>query len=476
MSRFTSLFLRERHLDDSQVGIALGVSSLSFVATPFFTAFADQYSKDRTTALLTMTFVGLMLVLAQSMVDFNLIGAAAAPVFLTLNRLFISSALAPQSPVLDALAVEGNLHVENYGSERLWGAVSWGVVHLVMGGLIDVAGGTYVIYYMTIAASIFYCSLLLLWRRRQGREEEEKKNMVEEEETEAEAEEEEKVVEKVVVMVGQKEGDKERAAATTAAAAAAAAAESTVHSPSSRQSITLCHLLKSQLKFVFSRPDITFFLIDIFLLSAGTSIVEGLLFLFFVTTLNASNLLLGMTVVMTVLFEIPLFALSDKILTQFSTTQLIVVAHVAYVVRVFGYTFIPENAPALVLLFEPLHGVTYALKQMVSVTLLAKYAPLGFKNSAQGVVTTAARLGGFTGSIIGGYILKYQGPTFLYRGAGILVGGAGILFVCSDQYYSSEKKNGGRGNRSSVVGAEATASMYQELSEVQGKGDDDNTT
>ena len=488
MSRFTSLFLRERHLDDSQVGIALGVSSLSFIATPFFTAFADQYSKDRTTALLTMTFVGLMLVLAQSMVDFNLVGAAAAPVFLTLNRLLISSALAPQSPVLDALAVEGNLHVENYGSERLWGAVSWGVVHLVMGGLIDVAGGTYVIYYMTIAASIFYCSLLLLWRKRQEREEE-KKKMAEaaeegeaEAEAEAEAEEEEKVVEKVVVMVGQKEGDKERAATTattattTATTATTAAAESIVHSPSSRQSITLCHLLKSQFQFVFSRPDITFFLIDIFLLSAGTSIVEGLLFLFFVTTLNASNLLLGMTVVMTVLFEIPLFALSDKILTKFSTTQLIVVAHVAYVVRVFGYTFIPDNAPALVLLFEPLHGVTYALKQMVSVTLLAKYAPHGFKNSAQGVVTTAARLGGFTGSIVGGFVLKYQGPTFLYRGAGILVACAGILFVCSDQYYSSEKKNGGRGSRSSVVGAEATASMYQELSEVQGKGDDDNTT
>jgi hypothetical protein len=51
MSRFTSLFLRERFLDDSQVGVALGISSLSFLAVPFVTAFADKFAHDRTIAL-----------------------------------------------------------------------------------------------------------------------------------------------------------------------------------------------------------------------------------------------------------------------------------------------------------------------------------------------------------------------------------------------------------------------------------------
>jgi PPP family 3-phenylpropionic acid transporter len=149
---------------------------------------------------------------------------------------------------------------------------------------------------------------------------------------------------------------------------------------------------------------------------------------------------------MTVLFEIPLFAMSDKIMKRFTTTQLMVIAHLAYVIRVFGYTFIPEDMPGLILLLEPLHGVTYALKQMCSVTVLARLAEPGFKNSAQGVVSTCARLGGMTGSVVGGYVLKYMGPTVLYRGAGIIVFFAGALFILSDKCTT-----GGRGNKDTYV-------------------------
>ena len=221
------------------------------------------------------------------------------------------------------------------------------------------------------------------------------------------------------------------------------------------------HLMRQQVTFACSQVHITCFLIDIFVLSAGTSVVEGLLFLFFVTSLKASSFLLGCTVVMTVLFEIPLFALSDKIMKRFTTTQLMVVAHLAYVLRVFGYTWIPTDMPYLILLLEPLHGVTYALKQMVSVTVLAKVANAGFKNSAQGVVTTVARLGGLTGSVVGGFVLKYQGPTVLYRGAGCLVLVAGTLYVLSDKWCGGGGGGGGGGS-----GKEK--GVYVEMKEEEG--------
>ena len=137
------------------------------------------------------------------------------------------------------------------------------------------------------------------------------------------------------------------------------------------------------------------------------------------------------------------------------------VAHLAYVLRVFGYTWIPTDMPYLILLLEPLHGVTYALKQMVSVTVLAKVANAGFKNSAQGVVTTVARLGGLTGSVVGGFVLKYQGPTVLYRGAGCLVLVAGTLYVLSDKWCGGGGGGGGGGS-----GKEK--GVYVEMKEEEG--------
>ena len=63
---------------------------------------------------------------------------------------------------------------------------------------------------------------------------------------------------------------------------------------------------------------------------------------------------------------------------------------------------------------------------------------LSVLSGAQGVVTTVARLGGLTGSVVGGFVLKYQGPTVLYRGAGCLVLLAGTLYVMSDKWCGSE--------------------------------------
>ena len=65
---------------------------------------------------------------------------------------------------------------------------------------------------------------------------------------------------------------------------------------------------------------------------------------------------------------------------------------------------------------------------------------LSVLSGAQGVVTTVARLGGLTGSVVGGFVLKYQGPTVLYRGAGCLVLLAGTLYVMSDKWCGSESE------------------------------------
>ena len=231
--------------------------------------------------------------------------------------------------------------------------------------------------------------------------------------------------------------------------------------PKQRRRRSLCSIFRAQLRFACCTDvRITVFLLDVFLLGAGMSIVEGLLFLFFRTSLGASNSLLGLTVVMTCAFEIPLFKVGASLLRRFTPTQLMIGAHAAYVLRVFGYTFVPADMPGLVLLLEPCHGVTYALYQLTSVTTLGRLAPRGIENSVQGVRSTVSSLGALTGSIVGGAVLQHAGPEVLYRGAGVMVLLAGLAF------WAVDRTQGGRtraGARAGEAGAAAAAVMVHEL-------------
>lgn len=64
------------------------------------------------------------------------------------------------------------------------------------------------------------------------------------------------------------------------------------------------------------------------------SVIEDMVFLYFSESLHASNLLMGATVVVTVLFEIPIFAYSERFLASMSLSQLLTVAVLCYSTRV----------------------------------------------------------------------------------------------------------------------------------------------
>eukprot|EP00286_Rhodomonas_abbreviata_P027317 CAMPEP_0181311710 /NCGR_PEP_ID=MMETSP1101-20121128/13294_1 /TAXON_ID=46948 /ORGANISM="Rhodomonas abbreviata, Strain Caron Lab Isolate" /LENGTH=320 /DNA_ID=CAMNT_0023418483 /DNA_START=630 /DNA_END=1592 /DNA_ORIENTATION=+ len=164
--------------------------------------------------------------------------------------------------------------------------------------------------------------------------------------------------------------------------------------------------------------SLTFF-VTVFVLGIGTTLVEGLVFLFWTDDLGASNFLCGVSVLVTVSFEIPLFYYSEHLLNRFDEHVLLVLSGVCYVVRVVCYTLF-ENA-WWVLAVEPLHGVTFAFMQLASVHYTAKLAPPGLETSAQGLTGTVRSLGSITGTLAGGVIMQRLGSVFLYRGSATLV-------------------------------------------------------
>jgi MFS family permease len=160
-------------------------------------------------------------------------------------------------------------------------------------------------------------------------------------------------------------------------------------------------------------------------------------------------------VAVTVSMEIPIFYFSEQILNRFSPFTLLVVAHVAYAVRVFGYTLI--TASWQVLLLEPLHGVTYACYAMSSVTILARFAPANLQSSTQGVKSVAGRLGSLTGSIFGGWVMQKYGASAMYRGGGTAVIVSAVAVLCFHKFVQSVSGDA-KGAENTMLGVGATDS------------------
>jgi len=188
------------------------------------------------------------------------------------------------------------------------------------------------------------------------------------------------------------------------------------------------------------------FLLCAFCLNMGTSVVENLIFLFFESLggTNSPFTICGLSVLVTVLFEIPIFHYSPILLAYFGAEILQIIACLAYVTRVVGYTYVPQDHMAFVLFFEPLHGVTYGCSKLSSVEFAAKITPRGYEASGQGILSLLIGIGSVVGLSLGGWIEEVHGPVTLYRSYAGIVGFGLLSFylaIIIDKKSSYQKVN-----------------------------------
>ena len=143
----------------------------------------------------------------------------------------------------------------------------------------------------------------------------------------------------------------------------------------------------------------------------------------------------GITVIVTVIFELPIFHYASTMLLWLgSPATMLQWASLAYISRVIGYSFVPKNHPNIVLFLEPLHGVTIGFATTSSVAFADEFLPRGFEASGQGFLSTIKCLGQFTGLLIGGYL---EGR-LLYRVLAAIVGLGSLVLAIAPQC-TSEK-------------------------------------
>jgi hypothetical protein len=165
------------------------------------------------------------------------------------------------------------------------------------------------------------------------------------------------------------------------------------------------------------------FFLSYFLMTTGFSVVENMVFLFF-EFLGGSNTICAFTVVLTVVFEVPLFQIAPSLLKRHGVGWLLLLANVAFLIRIVGYTFIPEGSTWIVLLLEPLHGFTYAGSQTAAVEFVNRNMPEGAEASGQGIVNFFRGSGSVLGLWFGGMLQDQFGPRIMYRvlAVGVTIG------------------------------------------------------
>jgi len=170
---------------------------------------------------------------------------------------------------------------------------------------------------------------------------------------------------------------------------------------------------------ILFRIPILVWLVQVMLIGTGMALVDTFLFVYLQNELHASTQLCGLTVGMTVLLELPIFHKSEFLLRIVGHDLLFAISMLAYIVRAFGYTSLTPTTVHWVLLLEVLHGITFACMWIASIDFSATVAPPEWSTTVQTILSASfGSFGCVVGSIVGGRVMQAYSADILYRGMG----------------------------------------------------------
>ena len=415
--RFSSLFLQERGLGETEIGTLLSLNSgVGLVVNPIGAFIADNlvrrgyvYGREVVVAILSiLTTVAFSLHALPKFVQ-----PQERFLCFVIIRLIYAACQGPIYSVISGIVLktlsDSGLSKEAFGQDRLFGAISWAIVSVLLGIAMDYQRSTDIMYTLVpiTAGLLLVCIYFVTWDNSavgatptvaaDGHAE-----------TACRCHSEDSAVHvDSTGSGGEVSSDK---------------AENILPLPevSSSRCCDSVREMMQVLGLLFGTSDRAMFTILCVVLSMGTSIIEDLVFLYFRNGLGASYTLCGISVVVTVIVEVPVFHYSKYILTVCGRNTLLLLACFSYVTRVVGYTFVPNGW--WVLLLEPLHGVTYGCVCTAAVDHAASIAPPGLESTTQAVMgALQGGLGSLIGTSVGAYVEFTYGSHALYRGAATVV-------------------------------------------------------
>ncbi|KAG5312239.1 MFSD6 protein, partial [Acromyrmex insinuator] len=174
-----------------------------------------------------------------------------------------------------------------------------------------------------------------------------------------------------------------------------------------------------------------------FVLGTAWGYIESFLF-WLIQDLGGSRSLMGITVAVGGIAGIPLLALSGPIISKIGHANVLFIGFVFYAIRLCGYSLIYD--PWLTLIFEALESVTTSLSFTAAVTYAAKLSTTSTDSSIQGLLGGVYYgVGKGSGSLIGGYLMKFFGTRPTYQIFAVVTLLTGIIYFIFNVTYLKKR-------------------------------------
>jgi PPP family 3-phenylpropionic acid transporter len=155
------------------------------------------------------------------------------------------------------------------------------------------------------------------------------------------------------------------------------------------------------------------------ILIGGIVLAIEMSFLFlYMNSLGASKALMGLSLAVATVSELPVWFYSNRMLERFGTRKVLVISLLACAVQGFAFSLMVN--PLWVLPIQLLHGLAFSASWAAGVAYSGKIAPAGMGATAQGIFSGVSfGLRAALGAFIGGLLYQNVGPAAAFRVGGI---------------------------------------------------------
>lgn len=185
------------------------------------------------------------------------------------------------------------------------------------------------------------------------------------------------------------------------------------------------------------RPDMRIVLFTVFLLSSATNPIFSF-FGIYIEALGGGTSMLGLTSAVAAVSELPVMFLGSFLTFRLGSRRMFIVALVMYCLRLLLYSIVPSAV--WVLPVQLIHGFSFGIYLMASVTLVHEFVGSELAATAQGLLASAMAFGQMTGSIVGGILLDRVGIFMIYRLSIVTTLLALVVFVLGMRWYGGESE------------------------------------
>lgn len=168
---------------------------------------------------------------------------------------------------------------------------------------------------------------------------------------------------------------------------------------------------------VVRQRSVLLLLVTVYVVVSNAAIMTGYLSIY-LSELGGTAQLVGTASAVAAISEVPALLFGRRLLDRFGSRAILVLAVAVYAVR-FALYSIPPSA-SWVLAVQLLHGLSFGLYLMASVTLAHELVGRERAATAQGLLSSASLgFGAITGSLVGGALLDRIGAVGIFRLAAV---------------------------------------------------------